>query len=157
VKIKVIVRKYALVVFSFFFLVGVSGCGSNSSTSQASSNFKNYVISQSSELSNYWDSSIQPLLASADSSQASMRELSVAFADFGLLADKISDGIPSDPGEYKENSKFFSEILGEFITNSPDAWMALVASDPSELQTALDNINNAFVKLTVLVKRFTNP
>lgn len=143
-------------VFTFMMVFALSSCGLNSSPSETSNAFEKYVISESQRIADAWDSSIQPLLSSTDtSSQESTNNLATSFAAFSILVKNSADGIPSDPGAYKEENRVFRTALADLSIQSTNAWTALIKSDPVQLQTAMDTINNSFVKLTVLVKNFS--
>jgi hypothetical protein len=146
------------VVFSLLALMlTLSGCGSNSDTSDSASlTFKQYVLDESKLIAAAWDSSIQPLLGTTDLSLTeSTKELMTALASFSITAKKASDGIPSNVGGFQDEARRFETALNDMTIESTNAWLAIMASEPSDLQKSLDTISNSFVKLTILVKRFS--
>jgi hypothetical protein len=133
----------------------VTGCstgGEAKPKSDASAVFTAYVLEKSTQISDSWDTSVQPLLETADpSSEEWKSDFISALTVFSIVTASTYDGVPLDVGKLGAESEKFKLALTGLTQGSTGAWMAVQNDDVADLGNSMDLIKISFEELTAVV------
>lgn len=152
-------KSRSLAILSVAFLtLALSACGSSEPVApKASQSLEQYIISESQGIANAWDSTVQPLLNSADTASTEWRQNFVStLTAFSLLTANASGGIPANSGSQEDEAALFKTAVDGLTKYSTDAWMALQNNDASGLDSAMGSIKASFGNLTTVINNLSN-